>query len=103
MFMTEQGAGSDVGATATVARRDGAGWALWGDKWFCSNADADLALVLARPEGGGPGTKSLSLFLLPRRLPDGAPSEPPWFQRRIDFTIPVRYSYARIYNEPTHA
>jgi alkylation response protein AidB-like acyl-CoA dehydrogenase len=71
MFMTEQGAGSDVGATATVARRAGAHWTLWGDKWFCSNADADLALVLARPEGGAPGTKGLSLFLLPRLLPDG--------------------------------
>ena len=74
MFMTEQGAGSDVGATATVARRAGAHWTLWGDKWFCSNADAELALVLARPEGGASGTKGLSLFLLPRRLPDGAPN-----------------------------
>jgi acyl-CoA dehydrogenase len=74
MFMTEQGAGSDVGATATVARRDGAHWALWGDKWFCSNADADLALVLARPEGGASGTKGLSLFLLPRLAPGGEPN-----------------------------
>jgi alkylation response protein AidB-like acyl-CoA dehydrogenase len=74
MFMTEQGAGSDVGATATVARRAGAHWTLWGDKWFCSNADADLALVLARPEGGAAGTKGLSLFLLPRLLEDGAPN-----------------------------
>ncbi len=74
MFMTEQGAGSDVGASATVARREGAHWTLWGDKWFCSNADADLALVLARPEGGAPGTKGLSLFLLPRLLPDGTPN-----------------------------
>ncbi len=74
MFMTEQGAGSDVGATATVARRDGERWALWGDKWFCSNADAEVALVLARPEGGAPGTRGLSLFLLPRLLPDGEPN-----------------------------
>jgi alkylation response protein AidB-like acyl-CoA dehydrogenase len=74
MFMTEQGAGSDVGATATIARRaaDGPHWLLEGDKWFCSNADADCALVLARPENGAPGTRGLSLFLLPRRLPDGA-------------------------------
>ncbi len=73
MFMTEQGAGSDVGSTATRARRapDGAHWLLSGDKWFCSNADADCALVLARPEGGAPGTRGLALFLLPRRLPDG--------------------------------
>jgi alkylation response protein AidB-like acyl-CoA dehydrogenase len=76
MFMTEQGAGSDVGATATIARRapSGTHWLLTGDKWFCSNADAELALVLARPEGGGPGTRGLSLFLLPRTLPDGTPN-----------------------------
>lgn len=71
MFMTEQGAGSDVGATLTVARKEGGAWRLYGDKWFCSNADAGLALVLARPEGAPAGTKGLSLFLLPRTLPDG--------------------------------
>jgi acyl-CoA dehydrogenase len=74
MFMTEQGAGSDVGATATVATRAGDHWLLTGDKWFCSNADAELALVLARPENGNPGTKGLGLFLLPRTLPDGSPN-----------------------------
>ena len=88
MFMTEQGAGSDVGATATVARlsAEGAHWLLEGDKWFCSNADADVALVLARPvQAGlnagagtgvraGAGTRALSLFLLPRVLPDGTPN-----------------------------
>lgn len=71
MFMTEQEAGSDVGATGTVAVPDGDAWQLHGDKWFCSNADADLAMVLARPEGGTPGTRGLGLFLMPRRLPDG--------------------------------
>ena len=76
MFMTEQAAGSDVGATATTARRslDAEHWLLDGDKWFCSNADAELALVLARPENSGAGTKGLSLFLLPRTLPDGTPN-----------------------------
>ena len=74
MFMTEQGAGSDVGATATIARAEGEHWRLTGDKWFCSNADADVALVLARPEDAGPGTKGLGLFLLPRRLADGSPN-----------------------------
>ncbi len=71
MFMTEQGAGSDVGATLTRAERRGDHWLLYGDKWFCSNADAGVALVLARPEGAPGGTKGLSLFLLPRQLPDG--------------------------------
>lgn len=74
MFMTEQKAGSDVGGTETVARRSGGAWTLHGDKWFCSNADAGLALVLARPEGAGDGTRGLSLFLMPRTLPDGSPN-----------------------------
>jgi alkylation response protein AidB-like acyl-CoA dehydrogenase len=72
MFMTEQQAGSDVGLVATKAVKQGEHWALHGDKWFCSNADAGLALVLARPEGAPPGTRGLSLFLLPRTLPDGS-------------------------------
>ena len=72
MFMTEQAAGSDVGAVETVARHEDGGWRLYGDKWFCSNPDAALAMVLARPEGGGAGTRGLSLFLLPRHLPDGS-------------------------------
>ena len=72
MFITEQGAGSDVGAVTTIARAQGDSWLLYGDKWFCSNADAGLALVLARPEGGAPGTRGLGLFLLPRVLPDGS-------------------------------
>jgi alkylation response protein AidB-like acyl-CoA dehydrogenase len=71
MFMTEQGAGSDVGATSTRAAREGERWRLYGEKWFCSNADADLALVLARPDGAHAGTRGLSLFLLPKNLEDG--------------------------------
>ena len=74
MFMTEQGAGSDVGATLTRAESRGDHWRLTGDKWFCSNADAGVALVLARPEGAPGGTRGLSLFLLPRVLPDGSPN-----------------------------
>ncbi|MCK8786506.1 acyl-CoA dehydrogenase family protein [Roseomonas sp. NAR14] len=73
MFMTEQGAGSDVGATAVMAAPNPDGtWALTGDKWFCSNADAGLAMVLARRADGPPGLKGVSLFLLPRTLPDGS-------------------------------
>ena len=72
MFMTEQGAGSDVGATAvTAAPLPDNTWALTGDKWFCSNPDAGLAMVLARPVGAQPGIKGVGLFLLPRHLPDG--------------------------------
>jgi alkylation response protein AidB-like acyl-CoA dehydrogenase len=74
MFMTEQGAGSDIAATETMARPDPQRpgcWLLTGDKWFCSNPDAALAMVLARVEGGAPGLKGVSLFLLPRELEDG--------------------------------
>ncbi|HWB45068.1 MAG TPA: acyl-CoA dehydrogenase family protein [Hyphomicrobiaceae bacterium] len=74
MFMTERLAGSDVGATETRAVRSGDHWLLYGDKWFCSNADADLSLVLARPEGGPAGTRGLGLFLMPRVLPSGEPN-----------------------------
>ncbi|WP_176158175.1 acyl-CoA dehydrogenase family protein [Burkholderia multivorans] len=76
MFMTEQAAGSDVGRIATRAARDtdahgNTVWRLYGDKWFCSNADADLAMVLARPDGAPDGIHGLALFLLPKTLPDG--------------------------------
>lgn len=75
MFMTEQGAGSDVGATVVSASPQADGtWSLRGEKWFCSNADAELAMVLARREGAEPGLKGVSLFLLPRTLPDGSPN-----------------------------
>lgn len=74
MFMTEQDAGSDVGAITTEARLEDGVWRLYGDKWFCSNPDAALAMVLARPVGGEAGTRGLTLFLLPRRLADGSPN-----------------------------
>ena len=75
MFMTEQGAGSDVAATetrATAAPDCGPGvYRLKGDKWFCSNPDAALAMVLAHVEGEPDGMRGVSLFLLPRVLPNG--------------------------------
>jgi alkylation response protein AidB-like acyl-CoA dehydrogenase len=71
-WMTEKTGGSDVGAATTVARRETEDrWRLWGDKWFCSNADADVALTLARPDGAPAGTRGLAMFLVPRVLPDG--------------------------------
>ncbi len=74
MFMTEQGAGSDIANTAVVAEPAGDGtWRLTGEKWFCSNPDAGMAMVLAR-RGDAPGLKGVSLFLLPRELPDGTPN-----------------------------
>jgi alkylation response protein AidB-like acyl-CoA dehydrogenase len=70
-FMTEKAGGSDVGATELVAVRDGQEWKLWGEKWFCSNVDAELAVLLARPEGAAAGGRGLGLFLMPKVLPDG--------------------------------
>jgi acyl-CoA dehydrogenase len=70
-FMTERAGGSDVGALETVARFEDGEWRLYGDKWFCSHADADVALLLARAEGAPAGTRGLALFALPRRLKDG--------------------------------
>ncbi|MBI1760479.1 MAG: acyl-CoA dehydrogenase family protein [Acidobacteria bacterium] len=76
-FLTEVQGGSDVGANACVATPSADGtWRINGEKWFCSNVTADLALITARPEGGPAGsvvgTKGLGLFLVPRRLDDGA-------------------------------
>ncbi|MFN8613092.1 MAG: acyl-CoA dehydrogenase family protein [Vulcanimicrobiota bacterium] len=60
MFLTEKAGGSDVGASQTTAEPDEAGsYRLYGEKWFCSNAAAELAMVLARPVWGSPGTAGL--------------------------------------------
>ena len=72
MFLTEKEGGSDVGQTSLKAVPDGDAWRLYGDKWFCSNADAGVMMVLARPEGAVAGTRGLGLFLVPRILEDGS-------------------------------
>jgi acyl-CoA dehydrogenase len=71
-FMTEKSGGSDVGALETEARQEDGEWRLYGEKWFCSHSDADLALILARPQGAASGTRGLGLFAMPRRLEDGS-------------------------------
>ncbi len=71
MFLTERQGGSDVGANETKAVNDGKDWRLVGEKYFCSNVDAEVILALARVPGGAPGTKGLGLFLVPRDLPGG--------------------------------
>ena len=70
-FITEKAGGSDVGAIETVARCQDGVWRLYGEKWFCSHTDADVALLLARPEGAPLGTSGLALFALPRHTSDG--------------------------------
>jgi alkylation response protein AidB-like acyl-CoA dehydrogenase len=76
MVLTEPDAGSDVGAGTTYATpNDDGSWNIVGVKRFITSAESDLQenimhLVLARPKGvegiGGPGTKGLSLFLVPK-------------------------------------
>ncbi len=74
-FLTEVQGGSDVGANvcmATPLDTETNKWLINGEKWFCSNASADLILMTARPVGAPAGTKGLGLFLVPRRLDDGS-------------------------------
>src|SRR4051794_31974796 len=73
-FMTEKEGGSDVGKLTTTAMREGDHWRLTGEKWFCSNADAKVVMLLARPQGAEGGTRGVGLFLMPRFLDDGSPN-----------------------------
>jgi alkylation response protein AidB-like acyl-CoA dehydrogenase len=71
-FITEAGAGSDVGAVETEARPNPDGtWSITGEKWFCSNPD-EYFLVGARPVDAPSGTAGVAIFLVPRLLPDGS-------------------------------
>jgi len=83
MVLTEPDAGSDVGAGRTKAiKQDDGSWHIDGVKRFITSADSDdlfeniFHLVLARPEGAGPGTKGLSLFMVPKLLFDFETGEP---------------------------
>ena len=83
MVLTEPDAGSDVGTDQTKAIDQGDGtWHIDGVKRFITSGDSDdvfeniLHLTLARPEGAGPGTKGLSLFVVPKFLLDPETGEP---------------------------
>src|SRR5712672_374292 len=73
-FMTEKEGGSDVGKLTTTAVQESDHWRLTGEKWFCSNADAKVVMLLARPQGAEGGTRGVGLFLMPRFLDDGSPN-----------------------------
>ena len=83
MNLTEPQAGSDVGALRTKAEPNGDGsWVISGQKIYITWGEHDCAdnivhLVLARTPDGAPGTKGISLFLVPKFLPnaDGSPGE----------------------------
>jgi acyl-CoA dehydrogenase len=66
-WMTESQGGSDIAGSTTVARPAADGtWRLSGEKWFCSAIDSAMAVALAKPDGAGPGSRTLSPFLVPR-------------------------------------
>jgi alkylation response protein AidB-like acyl-CoA dehydrogenase len=71
MFLTERQGGSDVGLNDTRAVPEGDGFRLYGEKYFCSNANADLIMVLARPDGAPAGTRGLGLYVMPKITDDG--------------------------------
>ena len=81
MNLTESQAGSDVGALKTRAEPVGDGsWRLTGTKIFITYGDHDLSdqiihMVLARTQGAPEGTRGISLFLVPKLLPDGSPND----------------------------
>lgn len=73
MYLTEKAGGSDVGANRTSATKaKGDLYHLNGEKWFCSNANADVILALARTGPLEEGTRGLSLFLVEKFLDDGS-------------------------------
>lgn len=87
-WMTEIDGGSDLGAgVKTVARSAPGGWLLTGEKYFTSNAGAELAVVAARPEGAAPGVRGLALFLVPHYRKDGRLN---YFVRRLKDKIATR-------------
>ena len=87
-WMTEIKGGSDLGAAVeTVARPAGDCWRLTGEKYFTSNAGAELAVVAARPEGAATGVRGVALFLVPRCRKEG---ELNYFVRRLKDKIATR-------------
>lgn len=91
MFLSEKQGGSDVGANEVRAEKKGERWLLYGEKWFCSNADAKATLVLARISENGqstPGTRGLGLFLMTRDWPHENWKN--WQVRRLKEKLGVR-------------
>jgi hypothetical protein len=81
MCLTEAHAGSDVGSAATQAQRRADGtYDIKGSKIFISGGDQDITaniihMVLARTPDAPPGTKGLSLFIVPKLRADGTPND----------------------------
>nr|MDT0657656.1 acyl-CoA dehydrogenase family protein [Micromonospora sp. DSM 115978] len=76
-WMTESQGGSDLARSSTIAHPAGDGsWRLTGEKWFCSAADAAMAVAVARPAGSGGGSRVLVPFLVPRYAADSPLAAP---------------------------
>ena len=74
-FVTEVQGGSDVAQNVVNAKKQSDGsWLIYGEKWFCSNANADVILITARFDKDSSDTKGLGLFLLKRIKVDGTPN-----------------------------
>jgi alkylation response protein AidB-like acyl-CoA dehydrogenase len=72
MFLTEKSGGSDVGANLCTAEKiSGDNYRLNGEKWFCSNVNAEVIMALARTGAVQKGTRGLSLFLVEKQLSNG--------------------------------
>jgi acyl-CoA dehydrogenase len=71
-LLTERAGGSDLGALETTATRHGDGWLLNGFKWFASNCDGQVFVVLAKPEGAPDSSRGAASFLVLRHRRDGS-------------------------------
>jgi acyl-CoA dehydrogenase len=72
MFLTEKSGGSDVGRNLVKAEKmEGNLYRLSGEKWFCSNVNAEIIFALARTNEEVEGTRGLSIFMIEKYLPDG--------------------------------
>lgn len=78
MFLTEKSGGSDVGRNLVKAEKQmDDTYFLSGEKWFCSNVNAELIFALARTDESKEGTRGLSIFLIEKHLADGKKNKLP--------------------------
>lgn len=96
LAVTEPGAGSDVAALSTRARRDGGSWVIDGSKVFCTNGSrADWLLVAARTSEE-PGARGISLFVVPTSSPGFAASRIPTLGWRTSQTGALTFDSVRV-------
>ena len=70
-LLTERAGGSDLGTLETTATRHGDSWLINGFKWFASNCDGQVFVVLAKPEGAPDSSRGVASFLVLRTRRDG--------------------------------